>query len=99
MEYKAAHDSGIVLIAQEDGVVPTYPQKAITITDKIGVEHVYKLTKFQRSNQGTASTAPDRPQRRNHHQRRCDCDGASTENGEIALGRNILNRIHDLGRL
>jgi DNA-directed RNA polymerase subunit beta len=53
MEYKAATDSGIVIIAQEDGVVSHVSAQAITITDKIGVEHLYKLTKFQRSNQGT----------------------------------------------
>jgi len=91
MEYKAAHDSGIVLIAREDGVVSRASAKAIVITDKIGVEHVYKLTKFQRSNQGTCLN--QRPiVKRGDIVVKGDviADGASTENGEIALGRNIL---------
>ncbi|PKM39499.1 MAG: DNA-directed RNA polymerase subunit beta [Firmicutes bacterium HGW-Firmicutes-9] len=91
MEYKAAHDSGIVLIAREDGVVSRASAKAIVITDKIGVEHVYKLTKFQRSNQGTCLN--QRPiVKRGDIIAKGDviADGASTENGEIALGRNIL---------
>ena len=91
MEYKAAHDSGIVLIAREDGVVSRVSAKAIVITDKIGVEHVYKLTKFQRSNQGTCLN--QRPiVRKGDIVVKGDviADGASTENGEIALGRNIL---------
>jgi DNA-directed RNA polymerase subunit beta len=91
MEYKAAHDSGIVLIAREDGVVSRVSAHAIVITDKIGVEHVYKLTKFQRSNQGTCLN--QRPiVRKGEIVAKGDviADGASTENGEIALGRNIL---------
>ncbi|MDP3448101.1 MAG: DNA-directed RNA polymerase subunit beta, partial [Eubacteriales bacterium] len=91
MEYKAAHDSGIVLIAREDGVVSHVSARAIVITDKIGVEHAYKLTKFQRSNQGTCLN--QRPiVRKGDIVIKGDviADGASTENGEIALGRNIL---------
>ena len=91
MEYKAAHDSGIVSIAREDGVVSRVSAKAITITDKIGVEHIYKLTKFQRSNQGTCLN--QRPiVRKGEIVQKGDviADGASTDKGEIALGRNIL---------
>ncbi len=91
MEYKAAHDSGIVSIAREDGVVSHVSAKSITITDKIGVEHVYKLTKFQRSNQGTCLN--QRPiVKKGEIIQKGDviADGASTDKGEIALGRNIL---------
>ncbi|MEN6417969.1 MAG: DNA-directed RNA polymerase subunit beta [Clostridiaceae bacterium] len=91
MEYKAATDSGIVIIAQEDGVVSHVSAKAISISDKIGVEHVYRLTKFQRSNQGTCLN--QRPiVRKGDIVKKGDviADGASTDGGEIALGRNIL---------
>ena len=91
MEYKAAHDSGIVSIAKEDGVVTRVSAKAVTVTDAIGIEHIYKLTKFQRSNQGTCLN--QRPiVRKGEIIRKGDviADGASTDKGEIALGRNIL---------
>ncbi len=91
MEYKAAADSGVVIIAQEDGVVSHVSSRGIVITDKAGVERMYHLTKFQRSNQGTCLN--QRPiVRKGEPVKRGDviADGASTEGGEIALGRNIL---------
>ncbi|MEG1524769.1 MAG: DNA-directed RNA polymerase subunit beta [Clostridia bacterium] len=91
MEYKAARDSGIVIIAQEDGVVSHVSSKAVTIKDDIGVEHIYRLTKFQRSNQGTCLN--QRPiVSKGEVIKKGDviADGASTDLGEIALGRNIL---------
>ena len=91
MEYKAAADSGIVLIAKEDGVVSHVSAKAIVISDKAGVEHVYRLTKFQRSNQGTCLN--QRPiVKKGDAVQKGDviADGASTDGGEIALGHNIL---------
>ncbi|HWP21095.1 MAG TPA: DNA-directed RNA polymerase subunit beta, partial [Candidatus Cryosericum sp.] len=91
MEYKAATDSGIVIIAREDGVVSHVSAKAICVSDKIGVEHVYRLTKFQRSNQGTCLN--QRPiVNKGDIVKKGDviADGASTDGGEIALGRNIL---------
>ncbi|MEN6340367.1 MAG: DNA-directed RNA polymerase subunit beta, partial [Clostridiaceae bacterium] len=90
MEYKAATDSGIVIIAREDGVVSHVSAKAICVSDKIGVEHVYRLTKFQRSNQGTCLN--QRPiVNKGDIVKKGDviADGASTDGGEIALGRNI----------
>ena len=91
MEYKAARDSGIVILAREDGVVTHVSAKHITITDDAGVDHTYTLTKFQRSNQGTClnqRTIVSKGER----VRKGDviADGASTDGGEIALGRNIL---------
>ena len=91
MEYKAAADSGIVVLAQEDGVVSYVSATKIVITTPAGVPHEYHMTKFQRSNQGTCLN--QRPVvTKGEVVRKGDviADGASTEGGEIALGRNIL---------
>ena len=91
MEYKAAADSGIVVLAAEDGTVSHVNARSISIVDRNGVEHVYHLTKFQRSNQGTCLN--QRPiVRKGMKVSKGDviADGASTDGGEIALGRNIL---------
>ena len=91
MEHKAAADSGIVILAAEDGTISHVSARAITIRDAGGVEHVYHLTKFQRSNQGTCLN--QRPiVKKGMQVKKGDviADGASTDGGEIALGRNIL---------
>ena len=53
IEYKAACDSGVVLLAREDGVVVRVTADEIVIRDEQNVDHRYKLQKFTRSNQGT----------------------------------------------
>ncbi len=53
MEYKAAVDSGVAVIAREDGVVKNVSADHIIITDRQGIDHDYRLIKFMRSNQGT----------------------------------------------
>ncbi len=104
MEHKAARDSGAVVLAKRDGVVESISAAEIIIrTDdafhvdggersfsEMGYD-VYRLTTFKRSNSGTSL-----------HQRPCVdvgedikagqviADGTSTENGELALGSNIL---------
>ena len=104
MEHKAARDSGAVVLAKRDGVVESVSAAEIIIrTDdafriaggeqsfsEMGYD-VYRLTTFKRSNSGTSL-----------HQRPCVnvgeeikagqviADGTSTENGELALGSNIL---------
>ena len=91
MEYKAAHDSGIVVLAQQDGVVTHVSARSITIDGDDGISHEYHLTKFQRSNQGTCLN--QRPiVTKGERVKKGDviADGASTDQGEIALGRNIL---------
>ena len=91
MEFKAAHDSGVVLLSKHAGVVDSVCADQIVIKDELGEKHLYRLTKFTRSNQGTCI---------NQHPR-VDlgeeikvgdllADGASTEKGEIGLGRNVL---------
>ena len=91
MEYKAAADSGIVVLAKEDGVVSYVSATKVVITTPAGVPHEYRMTKFQRSNQGTCLN--QRPVvTKGEVVRKGDviADGASTDGGEIALGRNIL---------
>ena len=91
MEYKAAADSGIVILAAQDGTVSHVSARQISIRDDNGVEHMYHLTKFQRSNQGTCLN--QRPiVKKGARVKKGDviADGASTDGGEIALGRNIL---------
>jgi len=91
MEYKAAYDSGVVLLSKHAGAVDSVSANEIVIRDELGEKHNYKLTKFARSNQSTCIN--QRP--------RVDvgdvvepgdllADGPATELGEIALGRNVL---------
>ncbi len=91
MEYRAAKDSGVCVIAQEDGVVKKVGADRITVLEKNGQERVYKLTKFLRSNQSTCIN--QRPIVENGEKiKKGDiiADGPSTCNGELALGKNIL---------
>ena len=91
MEYRAAHDSGVVLLSKHAGVVDTVDADQVIIKDDLGEKHLYRLTKFARSNQGTCINQRPRVSRG----QRVEvgdllADGPSTENGEIGLGRNML---------
>lgn len=91
IEYKAARDSGVVVLSKNAGVVEKVSANEITIRAKSGSKDVYKLSKYMRSNQGTCSN--QRPiVRKGDVLEKGDviADGPSTDNGEIALGRNIL---------
>ena len=91
MEYKAAHDSGVVVIAQSDGVVHSVSSDKIVIEDRAGVYYSHKLIKFKRSNQGTCiNQRPIVSKGEQVTKGQVIADGASTDQGEIALGRNIL---------
>ncbi len=92
MEYKTAKDSEIVVIAKYDGVVEKVSADEITIKrDSDGTRDVYRLIKFQRSNQDTCMNQKpivnlgDRIKEGD-----IIADGASTDNGELALGKNPL---------
>ncbi len=91
IEYKAARDSGVVVIAKNDGVVEKVSANEIIIRTKDGGRDVYKLLKYKRSNQGTCIN--QRPIVKKGDMVKKDdviADGPSTENGEIALGKNVL---------
>lgn len=91
IEYKAAKDSGTVTLAKNAGVVEKVAANEIVIRTKSGQKDTYKLLKYIRSNQGTCIN--QRPiVRRGDVLEKGDviADGPSTDNGEIALGKNIL---------
>jgi len=92
MEYKAAKDSGVVVLAKEDGVVQKVSADEIIIKQKkTGTLDKYKLIKFTRSNQGTCiNQKPIVAQGEEVKKGDIIADGPSTDKGEIALGRNLL---------
>ncbi len=92
MEYAAAKDSGTVIVAKNDGIVDKVTADEIVIKrDSDGGKDHYKILKFKRSNQGTCIN--QRPLvDRGEKIKAGDiiADGPSTDNGEIALGQNLL---------
>ena len=91
MEYRAAKDSGVCVCAKNEGIVEKVTADNITIKRKDGNLDEYKLVKFTRSNQGTCIN--QRPiVEKGEHVGKGDviADGPSTDNGELALGKNIL---------
>ena len=92
MEYTAARDSGVVLLAKNEGTVEYVDATRIKIrrADGNGVDE-YKMLKFKRSNQGTCIN--QRPiVSKNEHVEKGEviADGPSTDLGEVALGKNLL---------
>ena len=91
MEYKAAIDSGVCIIAKEDGIVKKVTADEIVVSEDNGRSRPYKLLKFQRSNQGNCINqrpivnVGDRVVKGD-----VLADGPATSNGEIALGKNAL---------
>jgi len=91
MEVRAAFDSGQVVVADRPGVVTSVTAERIEIETDAGELDAYRLQKFVRSNQGTCiNQRPivDVGQRVDAGQ--AIADSSSTENGELALGRNVL---------
>ncbi|HZJ83317.1 MAG TPA: DNA-directed RNA polymerase subunit beta, partial [Clostridia bacterium] len=91
MEYKAARDSGVVMLAEEDGEVVKVSSSFMVIREKNDKDRTYKLLKFMRSNQGTCiNQKPIVDVGDQVTKGEIIADGPSTDHGEIALGRNIL---------
>ncbi len=91
MEYRAAKDSGVCVIAAADGVVTRVGADKITVREDDGKEKVYELIKFLRSNQSTCiNQKPIVSIGEKIKKGDIIADGPSTSNGEIALGKNIL---------
>ncbi len=91
MELRAAVDAGDVVITEKAGVVEEVSADFITVMADDGTRKSYRLRKFARSNQGTcANQRPivDAGQRVEVGQ--VLADGPCTENGEMALGKNLL---------
>ncbi|MEE1014095.1 MAG: DNA-directed RNA polymerase subunit beta [Clostridia bacterium] len=91
MEYKAARDSGVCILAKEAGVVEKVSADEIVIRNDNHALDTYKLIKFTRSNQGTCiNQRPIVSHGDRVEKGEIIADGPSTKNGEIGLGRNIL---------
>ena len=91
MERKVAVDSGVMVISKQNGVVESVSADKIVVRDDEGISHNYRLQKFRRSNQGTCIN--QRPLVKCGQQVKIGdvlADGPSTDQGELALGRNIL---------
>ena len=92
MEYKAARDSGVMVIAEEAGVVERVTAEEIRIRRKSdGGVDVYQLLKFKRSNQGTCiNQRPVVSIGEEVQKGEVIADGPSTKEGEISLGKDVL---------
>lgn len=91
MEYKAAIDSGAVLLSKHDGVVDRVCANEIIIRDDAGEKHTYKVIKFVRSNAGTCTNQRPIVNKGDRvHVGQVLADGPATCNGEISLGKNAL---------
>ncbi len=91
IEELVAKNSGQVLLAEDDGVVTYVDASQIVVMYKNGKKATYKLYNYERSNHGTSIHQRARVK---HGQKvkKGDylTDGAATENGELALGRNLI---------
>ena len=91
MEYKAAIDSGVCVLAKEGGYVKSVSSDKIVISEDTGANRTYELLKFKRSNQGTCInqrpivSVGDRVETGD-----VIADGPATSGGEISLGKNAL---------
>ena len=92
IEYRAAKDSGVVIVATDDGLIEKVDAKSITLKrDEDGKVINFKLHKFVGGNQGT--TINQRPIVKEGQKVKAGeviADGPSTDMGEMALGKNIL---------
>ncbi|UCF35346.1 MAG: DNA-directed RNA polymerase subunit beta [Acidobacteriota bacterium] len=99
MEYIAARDSGAVILCRREGIVESVDGERIIVRAfsvdgeemrDAGVD-IYKLTKFERSNQNTSMTQkPLVREGEKVQEGQVLADGPCTENGELALGQNVL---------
>ena len=91
IEHRCAVDSGVVVLAEGDGIVTRVSADSISVRYDSGESKDYKLIKFARSNQGTCFN--QRPiVKVGERVKKGDviADGPSTSQGEISLGKNVL---------
>jgi DNA-directed RNA polymerase subunit beta len=91
MEADAARDSGQIVVAASDGTITEADASHITLVDKKGNKTVHRLMKFLRSNQGTSMN--QRPLVKTGDGVKAGqviADSSATDQGELALGQNIL---------
>ncbi len=91
VEHRAAKDSGVCVVSDVDGIIETVTADDITIVKDDGQKVMYRLSKFIRSNQGTCVN--QRPVCKKGDIVKVGdilADGPSTEQGELALGQNVV---------
>ncbi|MDE6357793.1 MAG: DNA-directed RNA polymerase subunit beta [Eubacteriales bacterium] len=91
MEHKTAKDSGVVIVAENDGIVEKVDASEIVVKIETGAKQRYKLSKFKRSNQ--SNCVNQRPIVFKGQKVKAGdiiADGPSTKDGELALGKNPL---------
>lgn len=91
MEYHAAVDSGQVILAEEDGEVISVTGRSVTVRTNDGRTKVYTLRKYQRSNQSTCiDQRPAVVKGQRVTKGTVIADSSSTEEGQLALGQNVV---------
>ncbi|MCQ2552229.1 MAG: DNA-directed RNA polymerase subunit beta [Clostridia bacterium] len=91
VEYSAAHDSGVCVIAKRAGVVEYVDATRVIVRTEDGDKDEYKLLKYKRSNQGTCvNQKPIVSHGEKVEAGEVLADGPSTDHGEISLGKNLL---------
>ncbi len=91
IEYRAAKDSGILVLAEDDGVIEKVTGDSITVKYKNGKTVVHKLRKFKRTNGGTCiNQKPIVKTGEKVKKGDAIADGPATQNGEMALGKNVV---------
>ena len=91
IEYRAAKDSGILVLAEDDGTIEKVTGDAISVKYKNGKTVVHKLRKFKRTNGGTCiNQKPIVKVGEKVKKGDAIADGPATQNGEMALGKNVL---------
>ncbi|MFC0864695.1 DNA-directed RNA polymerase subunit beta [Sphaerimonospora cavernae] len=91
MEYRAATDAGDVIAAEKAGVVEEVSADYVTVMNDDGTRITYRVAKFKRSNQGTCfNQKPIVAEGDRVEVGQVVADGPCTENGEMALGKNLL---------
>ncbi|MEV0592137.1 DNA-directed RNA polymerase subunit beta, partial [Nonomuraea cavernae] len=91
MEYRAATDAGDVISAEKAGVVEEVSADYVTVMNDDGTRTTYRIAKFKRSNQGTSfNQKPIVAEGDRVEVNQVIADGPCTQNGEMALGKNLL---------
>ncbi len=91
MEHRAAYDSGVLVLCKRSGYVKSVSSDEVVVFTDDGHTDIYRLIKFKRSNQGTCVN--QRPiVKKDQRIEKGDivADGAATDHGEVALGKNAL---------
>jgi DNA-directed RNA polymerase subunit beta len=91
MEYRAAVDAGDVVVAEQAGTVEEVSADYVTVAQADGTKRTYRLAKFRRSNQGTCiNQRPIVDEGQKIEAGTVIADGPCTDQGEMALGKNLL---------